>query len=257
MAERQSTDLPYELLLPSSIAPPYLPSLQHILQETITKPPQHMIPQQDIPDCSQDFDSFKKEVEEAVKYHLANGGADAAREAVKHLTQVYYYKPIWPSVARAAMEMINQFEDQQRTQEKQREQQHMQNLVKWVISSMGPQPSVKPPTPVSLPQELSTPQAMLIWKRLQENGLVDENYQPLVSRTKAAVMAGWILTLLKLDIGWSVFETLWQRENMRSDHSKGMNQPQIKAFQNQLKDIESSIQNTDAAAQLAAQLPHT
>ena len=51
-----------------------------------------MIPQQDIPDYSQDLHNFQKDVEEAIEYHLANGGANAAREAVKDLAKVYFYK---------------------------------------------------------------------------------------------------------------------------------------------------------------------
>ena len=217
-----------------------------------------MIPQQDIPDHSQDLHNFQKDVEEAIEYHLANGGANAAREAVKDLAKVYFYKQEWPNVSREAMKKIKQYEDKQLIMEEQRKQQHIENAMRTMMGSITPQQQqIQNSIPVVLPQELSTERAMLIWKLLQDSHLVDENYQPKVSRTKAAIMAGWFFTQLNMDVRWPLFETLWHRENMRSDHSKGMDQKQMKTFQNKLKDIEASIPKPRTNAQLAAQLPRS
>ena len=236
MAGRRNADLPYELLLLSIV----------------------MIPQQDIPDHSQDLHNFQKDVEEAIEYHLANGGANAAREAVKDLAKVYFYKQEWPNVSREAMKKIKQYEDKQLIMEEQRKQQHIENAMRTMMGSITPQQQqIQNSIPVVLPQELSTERAMLIWKLLQDSHLVDENYQPKVSRTKAAIMAGWFFTQLNMDVQWPLFETLWHRENMRSDHSKGMDQKQMKTFQNKLKDIEASIPKPRTNAQLAAQLPRS
>ena len=201
---------------------------------------------------------FQKDVEEAIEYHLANGGANAAREAVKDLAKVYFYKQEWPNVSREAMKKIKQYEDKQLIMEEQRKQQHIENAMRTMMGSITPQQQqIQNSIPVVLPQELSTERAMLIWKLLQDSHLVDENYQPKVSRTKAAIMAGWFFTQLNMDVQWPLFETLWHRENMRSDHSKGMDQKQMKTFQNKLKDIEASIPKPRTNAQLAAQLPRS
>ena len=92
---------------------------------------------------------------------------------------------------------------------------------------------------------------------LQEDEKVDENYQPLVSRTKAAVMAGWFFTQLDMNIQWPLFEKLWHRESMRSDHSKGMKQKKTSDFQDRLKSIEKKLEEEKSQVQLAAQLPRS
>lgn len=213
-----------------------------------------MIPQQDIPDHSQDFRNFQKVVEEAVEYHLANGGADAAREAVKDLAKVYFYRPDWSMVSCTAMNRINQFEDEKRKMVEQREQQRMEEMVRTVMGALNPKKKSTNAKPAILPPELSTETAMRIWRILQKAGYVDENFQPLVSRTMAAVMAGWFFTQLDMAIQWSLFEKLWNRTSMRSDHSKAMQQHQTIDFQEKLKNIEKKLQE-EPQAQLAAQLP--
>ena len=236
MAERQSADLPSELLLLSTIAPFYSPFPHHFTQVTPNKPPIVMIPQQDISGPNQNFYDLQKIVEEAVEYHLANGGADAARNAVRNLAQVYFYRPDWSTVSCAAMNRINQFENDERKKPKKQKSKA--------------QPADRPP-------ELCTPFAMRIWKLLQEDEKVDENYQPLVSRTKAAVMAGWFFTQLDMDIQWPLFEKLWDRKSMRSDHSKAMKQKNTAEFQDELKRIEKKLHEEEPQVQLAAQLPRS
>lgn len=66
----------------------------------------------------------------------------------------------------------------------------------------------------TLPKELRTEEAMKLWKIAQDAGYVDENFQPLVSRTQAALLANAMAKTLKIQKKWKVFETLWNRKNM-------------------------------------------
>jgi hypothetical protein len=98
---------------------------------------------------------------------------------------------------------------------------------------------------------------MMLWRVLQEAGLVNDNYQPTVSRTKASVMAGWMFTKLEMEVQWSLFEKLWKRENMRSDHSNALDQKQTKAFMETLESLLPKPQDPDPSAQVPAQLPRS
>ena len=45
----------------------------------------------------------------------------------------------------------------------------------------------------SLPEVLATDKAMALWRKAQRAGYVDEHYQPLLSRTQAALLADAII----------------------------------------------------------------
>ena len=45
----------------------------------------------------------------------------------------------------------------------------------------------------SLPEVLTTDEAMTLWRKTQRAGYVDEHYQPLLSRTQAALLADAII----------------------------------------------------------------
>ena len=70
-----------------------------------------------------------------------------------------------------------------------------------------------------LPNELATDKAIGLWKKAQEAGYVDENYQPLISRTQAALLADAMAERLGIKEKWKVFEGLWNRKYMRSDYN--------------------------------------
>ena len=70
-------------------------------------------------------------------------------------------------------------------------------------------------TPPTLPPPLSSPEAMAIWQKVREAGYVDENYQPLISRTQSALLANAMATRLGIRKKWKVFETLWHRTKTR------------------------------------------
>ena len=91
--------------------------------------------------------------------------------------------------------------------------------------------------PPQLPEPLATDEAMVLWKKAQKAGLVDENFQPKVSRTKAAMMAHVMATKLGIRNKWKVFETFWHRQNMYQDYYDAVNQQQSFEVEDSLKSI--------------------
>jgi hypothetical protein len=89
----------------------------------------------------------------------------------------------------------------------------------------------------SLPDELATAKAMVLWKKAQQAGYVDENYQPLLSRTQAALLADAMAERLGIKEKWKVFEALWNRKYMRSDYNLALTQQQSYDFQDELKQL--------------------
>jgi tetratricopeptide (TPR) repeat protein len=90
---------------------------------------------------------------------------------------------------------------------------------------------------VRLPEVLSTDEAMALWRKAQEAGFVDASYQPLISRTQSALLADAMAERLGIREKWKVFETLWNRNNMRSDYNQALSQRQTLAFQDRLKKL--------------------
>ena len=91
-----------------------------------------------------------------------------------------------------------------------------------------------------LPEALASPQAMLLWQKAQQAGYVDEHYQPLLSRTQAALLADAMAERLGIKEKWKVFGDLWKRNNMRGDYTRAMNQRQSLGFQDKLKRLFST-----------------
>ena len=91
--------------------------------------------------------------------------------------------------------------------------------------------------PPKLPPQLSTDQAMVLWKKAQDADYVDANYQPLISRTQAALLADAMAKRLGIKEKWKVFETLWNRKNMYRDYYKALNLQQSLAFQDEIKRV--------------------
>ena len=75
------------------------------------------------------------------------------------------------------------------------------------------------------------------WQQLTEAGLVDDDGQPTVSRTEAALMADMLAERLAIAQKWKLFEQLWQRNNMRGDYNKALEQKKSLDFQEKLKYI--------------------
>lgn len=91
--------------------------------------------------------------------------------------------------------------------------------------------------PVKLPEVLATPEAMILWKKVQDAGYVDERYQPILSRPEAALLAFEMAKILDIDDQWKAFETLWNRRNMSRDYYTGMSQKKSGDFLGDLRKI--------------------
>ena len=86
-----------------------------------------------------------------------------------------------------------------------------------------------------LPKVLATDEAMALWRKAQDAGYVDDNYQPLISRTQAALLADAIAVRLGIKEKWKVFESLWNRKYMRSDYNLALTRKGSLDFQDELK----------------------
>ena len=117
--------------------------------------------------------------------------------------------------------------------------QHVDKIEKQIIYTDAASKLVKDnkATPPDLPPSLSTDKAMVLWKKAQDAGYVDENYQPLISRTQAAILANTIVRILGLRPKWKLFEILWNRRDMYHDYYQALNQKQSLEFQDKLKEL--------------------
>jgi len=86
-----------------------------------------------------------------------------------------------------------------------------------------------------LPEALSTEEAMVLWEKVQRAGYVDDNYQPMISRTMSALLADTMAKQLGISEKWKVFEALWNRKNMYRDYYKALNLQQSLTFQDEIK----------------------
>ena len=89
----------------------------------------------------------------------------------------------------------------------------------------------------TLPASLCTEQAMALWRKAQAAGWIDDNYQPLLSRTQAALLANYMADKLGINDKWKIFEAFWNRKYMSSDYNLALNQQQSLDFQEELKEI--------------------
>ena len=88
-----------------------------------------------------------------------------------------------------------------------------------------------------LPDVLATDNAMELWEKAQAAGWIDGNYQPLISRTQAALLADAMAERLGIKEKWKVFEGLWNRKYMRSDYNLALTRKRTLDFQDELKQL--------------------
>ena len=88
-----------------------------------------------------------------------------------------------------------------------------------------------------LPEVLRVDKAMVLWRKAQDAGYVDDNYQPLISRTQAALLADAIAVRLDIKEKWKVFEGLWNRKYMRSDYNLALTRMKSFNFLDKLKEL--------------------
>ena len=120
-----------------------------------------------------------------------------------------------------------------------------QHVETQIITSPCPPPTgggningrEKGPDRPAHPDVLSTKEAMALWEKAQAAGWIDGNYQPLISRTQAALLADMMAERLGIREKWKVFETLWNRKNMYRDYYKALNLQQSLAFQDEIKKL--------------------
>ena len=89
----------------------------------------------------------------------------------------------------------------------------------------------------ALPDVFCTEEAMALWEKVQRAGYVDENFQPLISRTQSALLADAMAERLGIKEKWKVFEALWNRKNMYRDYYEALNQKKSLVFQDKLKKL--------------------
>ena len=76
-----------------------------------------------------------------------------------------------------------------------------------------------------------------LWERVKNEGLVDENNMPTISRPEAALLADMLAEKLGIGNKWKLFEELWNRKNMRNDYNTALEQRKSLKFQEKLKNI--------------------
>ena len=86
-----------------------------------------------------------------------------------------------------------------------------------------------------LPEALASEEAMALWEKMQAAGYIDEDFQPLLSRSQSALLADAMAERLGIKEKWKVFETLWQRKNMYRDYYKALYLQQSLTFQDKIK----------------------
>ena len=70
-----------------------------------------------------------------------------------------------------------------------------------------------------------------LWERVKNEGLVDENNMPTISRPEAALLADMLAEKLGIGNKWKLFEELWNRKNMRNDYNTALEQRKSLKFQ--------------------------
>ena len=117
--------------------------------------------------------------------------------------------------------------------------QHVDRIENNYVTSPLHSPSKRRETTAvrELPEELGTPEAMKLWKKAQKAGYVDELFQPLISRSQAALLADCMAERLGIREKWKTFEAFWRRNNMRNDYNYALGQRQSHSFMETLDKI--------------------
>ena len=188
---------------------------------------------------SEGFSVARKAMADAIAFFMPIGGPALARQHVESLANSMNYYPDIQEAYRDAMTQISEFEkaEQQRQEERQRQQQ--QNLIIQLMAAMKPHKGSDPSCEFGvLPAKLATDKAMRMWHCLQQAGFVDDHYQPVgLSRTDLAILAFDISEFLGIREKWKIFETLWGKNNLRSDYNSALFQQKSIDFRNRLKPI--------------------
>ena len=105
------------------------------------------------------------------------------------------------------------------------------------VSAKDHSPPLASPEPPELPAPLATPEAMVLWQKVQQADYVNEQFQPLLSRPLSAILAFEMAKRLGIKDKWKIFEKLWNRRNMYRDYYTSLNQNQSLEFREKLKAV--------------------
>ena len=152
---------------------------------------------------SGDFSIARKVMDDAVAFHLANGGPTVARQHVEQLANELKF---YSDINEAYLDAMARIAEAERTgrQPSRRAQ-------------TGANGKAQPAQKGVLPPKLASGRAMFMWRILQQEGLIDDDYQPVgLSRTMSALLANDMITrlsteterLLGIDDKWKPFEQL-------------------------------------------------
>ena len=95
----------------------------------------------------------------------------------------------------------------------------------------------KEPSLCYIPDVLATPEAMVLWRKAQKAGYVDEHFQPICSRPEAAILAFEMAKRLGIKDKWKAFETLWGRRNMYRDYHTAINQKKSLEYRDKVRAV--------------------
>ena len=185
---------------------------------------------------SGDFSIARKVMDDAVAFHLANGGPTVARQHVEQLANELKF---YSDINEAYLDAMARIAEAERTgrQPSRRAQ-------------TGPNGKAQPAPKGVLPPKLASGRAMFMWRILQQEGLIDDDYQPVgLSRTMSALLANDMITrlsteterLLGIDDKWKPFEQLWDRNNMKADYNHAMNLAKTRPFLDRLNRLLAGI----------------
>ena len=185
---------------------------------------------------SGDFSIARKVMDDAVAFHLANGGPTVARQ---HVEQLANELKIYSDINEAYLDAMARIAEAERTgrQPSRRAQ-------------TGPNGKAQPAQKGVLPPKLASGRAMFMWRILQQEGLIDDDYQPVgLSRTMSALLANDMITrlsteterLLGIDDKWKPFEQLWDRSNMKADYNHAMSLVKARPFLDSLNRLLAGI----------------
>lgn len=171
--------------------------------------------------------TLQKMVAMSVLAHLENRETSEVRKIVDGANALFIVISGWTEIYNEIQALITRIDNKRKQEIEERELQRLKDMMMAFMGAAQlreqPQEQPKPAEHAVLPPELSSDKAMKLWEILQGADLIDSNYQPLVSRPLAALIAGTFFTVLDMEVQWALFENLWHRKNMRNDHSKAMN----------------------------------
>ncbi len=201
------------------------------------------------------FSIARQVMEDVIVRFLPNGGPAAVRTELNKVAEVLIkVYDDGKEAYDAALEKVRQIEiaQQQAEENKWQEIKVMMSAIMNVIpkNKQDKQPSDHAygqgvSVLAMLPPKFSTPKAILMWERLQQEGIIDENYQPIdLSLTDMALLAEEINMVVSDEnerllgfMEWKPYETLWHKNNLKTDLYRSKQQDKTSDFCDKLKNL--------------------